>query len=33
VWTRLAFREWGELLVIYGIDGRKVGAAKDRMSF
>jgi competence protein ComEA len=27
------FREWGELLAIYGIDGRKVEAAKDKMSF
>jgi competence ComEA-like helix-hairpin-helix protein len=27
------FREWGELLAIYGVDGRKVEAAKDRMSF
>ena len=28
-----AFREWGELLAIYGVDGRKIEAAKDRMSF
>jgi DNA uptake protein ComE-like DNA-binding protein len=28
-----AFREWGELLAIYGVDGRKIQAAKDRMSF
>jgi competence protein ComEA len=27
------FREWGELLAIYGVDGRKVEMAKDRMSF
>jgi competence ComEA-like helix-hairpin-helix protein len=27
------FGQWGELLVIYGVDGRKVEAAKDRMSF
>jgi len=27
------FREWGEMLVIYGVDGRKVDALKDRMSF
>jgi competence protein ComEA len=27
------FREWGELLAIYGVDGRKIEAAKDRMSF
>jgi competence protein ComEA len=27
------FGQWGELLVIYGVDGRKIEAAKDRMSF
>jgi uncharacterized protein (DUF433 family) len=27
------FREWGELLATYGVDGRKIEAAKDRMSF
>jgi len=27
------FREWGELLAIYGVDGLKIEAAKDRMSF
>lgn len=27
------FLLWGELLVIYGVDGRKIEAAKDRMSF
>jgi competence ComEA-like helix-hairpin-helix protein len=27
------FREWGDLLAIYGVDGRKIEAAKDRMSF
>ncbi|MBV8731919.1 MAG: helix-hairpin-helix domain-containing protein [Acidobacteriia bacterium] len=27
------FREWGELLAIYGVDGRKIEAAKDSMSF
>jgi competence ComEA-like helix-hairpin-helix protein len=27
------FREWGELLAIYGVDGFKIEAAKDRMSF
>ena len=27
------FREWGELLAIYGVDGRKIDAVKDRMSF
>jgi competence ComEA-like helix-hairpin-helix protein len=27
------FRVWGDLLVIYGVDGRKIAAAKDRMAF
>jgi cytochrome c5 len=27
------FRDWGEMLVIYGVDGRKVDALKDHMSF
>ena len=27
------FREWGDMLVIYGVDGKKIEAAKDRMSF
>jgi competence ComEA-like helix-hairpin-helix protein len=27
------FREWGELLAIYGVDGRKIESIKDRMSF
>jgi competence ComEA-like helix-hairpin-helix protein len=27
------FREWGEMLVIYGVDGRKLEAAKEKMSF
>src|SRR5258708_11752849 len=27
------FREWGELLAIYGVDGRRIEAVKDRMSF
>ena len=27
------FREWGELLAIYGVDGRKIEAVKDKMSF
>ena len=27
------FMVWGDLLAIYGVDGRKVQAAKDRMSF
>ncbi|HLI83213.1 MAG TPA: helix-hairpin-helix domain-containing protein [Bryobacteraceae bacterium] len=27
------FRVWGDLLVIYGVDGRKIEAAKDRMAF
>ena len=27
------FRVWGDLLVIYGVDGKKIEAAKDKMSF
>ncbi len=27
------FREWGDMLVIYGVDGLKLQAVKDRMSF
>ena len=27
------YREWGELLVVYGVDGRKIKAVKDLMSF
>jgi competence protein ComEA len=27
------FRAWGDLLVIYGVDGKKIEAAKDRISF
>ena len=27
------FRAWGEMLVIYGVDGRKVQAAKDKLSY
>jgi len=27
------FREWGELLAIYGVDGRRIEAIKDRISF
>ena len=27
------FRVWGDLLIIYGVDGKKIEAAKDRMSF
>jgi competence protein ComEA len=27
------FREWGDMLVIYGVDGRKIEAAKDKMTF
>ena len=27
------FREWGEMLVVYGVDGRKIKAAKDLMGF
>ena len=28
-----SFRYWGEMLVIYGVDGRKIQAAKDKISF
>jgi competence protein ComEA len=27
------FRAWGDLLIIYGVDGKKIAAAKDRISF
>ena len=27
------FREWGDMLAIYGVDGQKIFAAKERMSF
>ena len=27
------FRTWGDMLVIYGVDGRKVQAASEKMSF
>jgi competence ComEA-like helix-hairpin-helix protein len=27
------YREWGEMLVVYGVDGRKLEANKDKMSF
>ena len=27
------FRQWGDMLVIYGVDGRKIEAARDKMSF
>ncbi len=27
------FLAWGDLLVIYGVDGKKIEAAKDRMTF
>ena len=27
------YREWGEMLVVYGVDGRKLQAAKEKMSF
>jgi hypothetical protein len=27
------YREWDEMLVVYGVDGRKLEAAKDKMSF
>jgi Helix-hairpin-helix motif len=28
-----SYRVWGEMLVIYGVDGRKVQAAKDKISY
>jgi competence protein ComEA len=27
------FRAWGDMLVIYGVNGKRIQAAKDRMSF
>jgi competence protein ComEA len=27
------YRAWGDLLIIYGVDGKKIAAAKDRISF
>ena len=27
------FHEWGDMLVIYGVDGLKIEAAKDKMTF
>jgi len=27
------YHSWGEMLVVYGVDGRKLEAAKDKMSF
>jgi competence protein ComEA len=27
------YREWGDMLVVYGVDGRKIEAAKDKMTF
>lgn len=27
------FHAWGDLLTIYGVDGRKIAAAKDKISF
>jgi competence ComEA-like helix-hairpin-helix protein len=27
------FREWGDMLVVYGVDGLKIEAAKDKMTF
>jgi competence ComEA-like helix-hairpin-helix protein len=27
------FHAWGDLLIIYGVDGKKIAAAKDKMSF
>jgi DNA uptake protein ComE-like DNA-binding protein len=28
-----SYRVWGEMLVIYGVDGRKIQAAKDKISY
>jgi competence ComEA-like helix-hairpin-helix protein len=28
-----SYRAWGEMLVIYGVDGRKIQAAKDKISY
>ena len=27
------YREWGDILVVYGVDGLKIEAAKDKMTF
>jgi competence protein ComEA len=27
------YRAWGDLLIIYGVDGKKIAAAKDKISF
>lgn len=27
------YREWGEMLVVYGVDGRKLEAAREKMTF
>lgn len=27
------YHAWGDLLIIYGVDGRKIAAAKDKISF
>jgi competence protein ComEA len=27
------FREWGDMLVIFGVDGHKIKAAKDKLSY
>ncbi len=27
------FHQWGDLLVIYGVDGKKIEAARDRIAF
>jgi competence ComEA-like helix-hairpin-helix protein len=27
------FKEWGDMLVVYGVDGLKIEAAKDKMTF
>ena len=27
------YRQWGDMLVVYGVDGRKIEAAKEKMTF
>ncbi len=27
------YREWGDILVVYGVDGQKIEAVKDKMTF
>jgi competence protein ComEA len=27
------YHAWGDLLIIYGVDGKKIAAAKDKISF